>query len=485
MRSDPPLLLKPLLGLVHSMRAAGVPVSTSEVLDATAAIGEIDVADRSAVRLAAEATLVKRAEDRDAFQALFELHFAARPPRVGDRSAGGDALDGADGGTTGPRSIETSLDRPDDPTLADEDPSTALLEALIEALRRGDMDALRELAIRSVDQFGRAASNPGASERYLMHRIMRALELSQLMARALAAERLEAGAEGIDERRARLDLIERIDAFKTMLATQVRLDLAALAGPDEAARSMSHMVIEETDFLGASPRQLAAMRDAIRPLARALATRMARRRRRRDRGRLDIRRTVRRSLSTGGVPIDPVFRRPKLARPDLYVLCDVSGSVAEFASFTLTLLQAMTSEFPRMRTFAFVDGVDEVTGHLSDVASFLEVRHVLYRADVVRTDGHSDYGAVFARFFEREGSDIDSRSTLLITGDARSNRRPPRADALKAIHDRARHVYLLNPEPQADWDTTDSIVEVYRPHLDAVFEVRNLRQLADAVLRIG
>ena len=138
-----------------------------------------------------------------------------------------------------------------------------------------------------------------------------------------------------------------------------------------------------------------------------------------------------------------------------------------------------------MRTFAFVDGVDEVTGHLNDVASFLEVRHVLFRADVVRADGHSDYGAVFTQFWEREAAAIDSRSTILITGDARNNRRPPRTDALKALHDRARHVYLLNPEPKADWDTTDSIVAVYRPYLDAVFEVRNLRQLAEAVLRIG
>jgi uncharacterized protein len=485
--SDPPLLLKPLLGLVHSMRAAGVPVSTSEVLDATAAIGEVDLADRMAIKLAAGATLVKRAEDRDAFDALFELHFAARPQKAAAWTGAGDPDSGDEGSAdaTGPRSIETSLDRPDGATEDDADPSSALLEALIEALRRGDMDALRELATRSVERFGGLGSNPDASERYLMHRILRALELSQLMARALAAERLEAGVEGIDERAARLDLIARIDAFKAMLAAQVRIDLATLAGPDEAARSMSHMVIEGTDFLGASPRQLAAMREAIRPLARALATRMARRRRRRDRGRLDIRRTVRRSLSTGGVPIDPVFRRPKVARPDLYVLCDVSGSVAEFASFTLTLLQAMTSEFPRMRTFAFVDGVDEVTGHLNDVASFLEVRHVLFRADVVRADGHSDYGTVFAQFWERQHSDIDSRSTILITGDARNNRRPPRADALKAMHDRARHVYLLNPEPEAEWDSTDSIVEVYRPYLDAVYEVRNLRQLADAVLRIG
>ncbi len=163
----------------------------------------------------------------------------------------------------------------------------------------------------------------------------------------------------------------------------------------------------------------------------------------------------------------------------------MSGSVAEFASFTLTLLQAMTREFPRMRSFAFVDGVDEVTDHLKDVASFLEVRHVLYRADVVAGDGHSDYGAVLERFSERHGSALDSRSTLIITGDARSNMRPARAEALRALHARVRRVYLLNPEPAAEWDTADSIVSVYRPYLDGVFEVRNLEQLAAAVLRIS
>lgn len=482
---DPPLLLTPLLRLVHALRQAGVPVSTSEVLDATAALREVDVADRPTVKRALAATLVKRAEDRTAFDGLFELTFAATAARHTPRggAAAADDHDAIDDGR--PREIETSLDRSVDAAEGDEDPSTALLEALLEALRRGDMDALRELASRSVDQFGRIGSMPGASERYLMHRVLRAIELSRLMARALAAERVEAGPEGIDERQVRQDLSARIDAFKAMLAAQVRLDLAALGGHDEAIRSMSHLVTEETDFLGASPRQLAAMRETIRPLARALATRIARRRRRRDRGRLDIRRTVRRSLATGGVPIDPVFRRPKVARPDLYVLCDVSGSVAEFASFTLTLLQAMTGEFPRMRTFAFVDGVDEVTTHLKDVASFLEVRHVLFRADVVGADGHSDYGRVLERFWEREGGNIDSRSTILITGDARNNRRPAGAEALKAIHDRARRVYLLDPEPEADWDTTDSIVAVYRPYLDGVFEVRNLRQLAEAVLRIA
>ena len=480
---DPPLLLPPLLRLVHSLREAGVPVSTSEVLDATAALGHVEIADRPTVKGTLATTLIKRAEDRSAFDLLFDLQFAARPAAPAGTGPAG-TIPGAEA-TGQERSIETSLDRPDAGTAAEGDPSTELLEALIEALRHGDSDALRELAALSLERFGGLGSPSATTERYLLYRVLRALELSRLMARALAADRAEAGPDGIDERRTRADIEARIDAFKQMLAAQARSHLAQVLGADEAARSLGHLVTEETDFLGASPRQLAAMRETIRPLARTLASRMARRRRRRDRGRLDVRRTVRRSLSSGGVPIDPVFRRPKVARPDLYVLCDVSGSVAEFASFTLTLLQAMTSEFPRMRTFAFVDGVDEVTAHLKDVASFLEVRHVLYRANVVRADGHSDYGAVLDQFWERHSSSIDPRSTVIITGDARSNHRPPRAETLKALHARARRVYLLNPEPVAEWDTTDSIVEVYRPYLNDVFEVRNLHQLGEAVLRIG
>ena len=294
----------------------------------------------------------------------------------------------------------------------------------------------------------------------------------------------EPDAGDFDEHRARAELQARVDQFKRLLAEEVRRHMAELKGADEVARASSHLALEETDFLGASPRQLQAMREEIRLLARSLASRMQRRKRRRHRGRLDVRRTVRRSLSSGGVPLDPVFRRPRVTRPDVFLLCDVSGSVAEFASFTLTLLQAMASELSRLRSFAFVDGIDEVTGHLKDVASFLEVRHVLYRADVVRDDGHSDYGLVLERFWERHGAALDARSTVIITGDARSNGRPPRVEALRDIASRARRVYLLDPEPVSEWDTLDSIVSVYRPHLSGVYEVRNLRQLGAAVLRI-
>jgi uncharacterized protein with von Willebrand factor type A (vWA) domain len=473
------VLLRPLLALVANLRGAGIAISASELIDAAQALRTIAIEDRQALRAALATTLVKTSDDLRTFDLLFDLRF---PIRTGVQAA--PVPGGADDEAARKRGreISTSLDR----VAADDDGSGAgdLLIQIMDAIRRGDPDAMRALAEMAVAQFGGVDGQPDATERYFMYRILRSLELSKLMSQMLAAARSEAGEDGIDERALRGELAERIEAFKQLLASKLRDQLAQSRGVDETIRSMDLVATDEIDFLGASPRQLAAMREAIRPLARVLATKMARRRRRRDRGRLDVRRTVRRSLSSGGVPLDPVYRRPKIARPDLYLLCDVSGSVAEFASFTLTLLQAMSAEFSRMRSFAFVDGIDEVTDHLRDVASFLEVRHVLYRADVIADDGHSDYGAVLERFWERHGDGLDSRSTIIMTGDARSNHREPRAGALRRMHERARRVYLLNPEPGDDWNTTDSIVDVYRSSLDGVFEVRNLRQLGEAILRI-
>ena len=77
------------------------------------------------------------------------------------------------------------------------------------------------------------------------------------------------------------------------------------------------------------------LQQAVYPLTRALAARLAQRRRRRHRGHLDFRKTVRASLSYGGVPAEPKFRNPHPSKPEIMVVADISGSVASFARFTL------------------------------------------------------------------------------------------------------------------------------------------------------
>jgi uncharacterized protein with von Willebrand factor type A (vWA) domain len=231
---------------------------------------------------------------------------------------------------------------------------------------------------------------------------------------------------------------------------------------------------------------LRQLEDVIEPLTRKLAARLARRRRRRREGRLDFRRTMRRSLAAGGVPMEPIFRTPRPHRPEVMLLCDVSGSMATFARFTLQFTYAMASQFSKLRSFVFIDTVDEVTRHFGPGVDFAEAMiHIATEAEVVWLDGHSDYGNSLERFLERYRSEVTPRTTLIVTGDARNNYRPARAELLGDLSARTRATYWLNPEPRSYWDTGDSVMSRYSPYCDGVFEVRTLRQLEHFVEQIA
>ncbi len=467
-------MLRALVDFVHRLRDAAIPVSMVETLDAARSIALVDPAERAQFRAALGATLVKRADHQAAFDALFEAYFAPRR----DGAAG---LPGASGPATpgAPPGGEAAGDPAGsgDPTRA----SAQFLDALLDALRRNDESALRALAARAVARFGGLDAQRGASARYYLYRVLRQLDLSSLLQRALRDDR-GAGEDrsGLDDWLARDDQGRRIEEFRRLIAEEVRRRLVQMRGSRGAADAHARVPIEDVDVLAASPAELRAMREAIRPLARTLAARIAHRRRARRRGRLDARRTIRRSLSAGGVPLHPAFRHPRVSRPDLYLLCDISGSVGEFASFTMSLLYAMNEEFARIRSFVFVDGIDEVTRVFEERSVVLDAAHLLARANVVWADGHSDYGTVFRRFWTVCGDLVPGpKTTVIITGDARNNYRPPEAGALRAIKERARRLYWLNPEPRARWNTTDSIMSTYAPFCDAVVEARTLRQLAD------
>ncbi|MGI8807880.1 MAG: vWA domain-containing protein [Acidimicrobiales bacterium] len=433
-------MLDVLAGFVGELRAAGLPVSLTENIDAMEAVRHVPLDDRGALRAAMAATMVKRPEHRPAFDAVFEAYFSLAPAVV-------DADDGVD--------------------------LSALLD---EALRSGDDDAVRRLARLAVARLAGMEEGRGVRGSAYVFKTLRSLDVDGALARLLA------GAGWLE----RDDLASAGQLLRHEVEAEIRRRLVAERGPQAVARSVRRPLPEDVDFLHASRDDLAALQRSLRPLARRMAARLARRRRLGRHGRLDFRRTLRRSLSTGGVPADPRFRRPHPHKPEIVVLADVSGSVATFARFTLQLVHAMAGEFSAIRTFVFIDGIDEVT-HLfagtDDLAAALVRIHE--QADVVAADGHSDYGRALETFWARWGREVTPRTSVVILGDARNNYHPSSAAVLTELRRRGRRVWWLNPEPRSYWDTGDSIVSEYAPHCDGVFECRNLRQLEAFVSEIG
>jgi len=452
------------------LRWLGVEVSLVEVTDALRAIGAAggpDAAGRAGLRRLLQVTMVKRAADQPAFHGAFDLLFPAAeaPP---------PAAAAAHGVPAGPGDAS-------DPGLADGagPAATDLLSRLVEALRGTGSGDLAGLAGEVIDAYAGLGSGPvTGTERYYQYRIMRQLDLSSLLQRAMRAGPPADAASSLGRQLASREQRERAEELRAEIAAQLRARLTSGRGVEESLSQLRESVLD-TEFLRAGPAELDAMRAIVAPLARRLAATARRRRRAHATGRLDVRRTMRKSLATGGVPIDPAWHHRHRPRPRVLVLCDVSGSVAEFAKFTLSLLHALHAELPRLRSFVFADGVAEVTDLVEASPGVIDTRLLLSRPGVTRADGHSDYGAVLRQFLGTWGRDLSRDCVLLIVGDARANYRPEQADALRALRERVRAVHWLNPESHADWDTSDSRMSAYRPHCDTVTEVRTLRQLSD------
>ena len=103
---------------------------------------------------------------------------------------------------------------------------------------------------------------------------------------------------------------------------------------------------------------------------------------------------------------------------------------------------------------------------------------------MIAGDGHSDYARALGSFVDRYDGAVEASTTVLITGDARTNLRGSGVESLRTIRHRCRRLYWFNPEPAAEWDEPDSALAEYRDLCDGVFEVRNLNQLATAVAAI-
>ncbi|HEY8515973.1 MAG TPA: VWA domain-containing protein [Candidatus Binatia bacterium] len=424
-----------LLSFVTRLRAVGIRVSIAETLDAMAAVEAVGV-EREVLREALAAALVKDENDRAAFDAAFDEHFPLLPlPASGGRSrkrgrrgaAGDDGHAGAPSGGSGgggggaPRASE-------------------------ERERRDDARPTRAPAVA---QTASQAASRALSSPHEPRVGVRAGEAPRAKAES-ARPRAERPA---DSRHAALP---------------------ARHGPVHdrpGAPPPPPAPLRQRPFADLDPDELDRARAVARELGRRFAARTSRRERRERRGHVDIRRTIRHAVARGGALIDLQRRGRRPGKPNLVVLCDVSGSVARASDLLLTILAGAESAFARVTRFAFVDRlvpIDFEDGHVRPEGE------LDYHA-------YSDHGAALADLEAQAERILDRRTVLLVLGDARNNRRPARADVLRRLARRVRAVVWAVPEPRERWNTGDSALAAYAESADLVLEATSLTGLLAAL----
>ncbi|MGD0385106.1 MAG: VWA domain-containing protein [Solirubrobacteraceae bacterium] len=438
-----------LLAFADQLRGEGVAIGTSELLDAFAALGEVDWRERATFQSTLGATLAKSPEDRHLFDLVFERFFF-RATEAAAIEAGVTEAGAAAGGEAG---AQIDLDE--------------LREQIAHALADGDEARMRDLArlaLAVIARVGDGSNVVGID----VQRIRRALGL-----RSDPQPDYPPG----DPRRDGLprEALRRFEAILRRELERAQIERTMQLPPSRPLGELDRA-------LPSGPAaDLAAVHRVVAQLRRRLASAGAERRGSHRHDHVDIRRTMRASLQTGGVPVIVKYRPRRPRRPEIYVLCDVSTSVTSASVFFLSVLHALHDSFRRMRSFVFIERISEVTDTFAAERSFRAVSDAISAdAGVADVSGYTDYGRVWSEFRALVEDDLHPRATVIVLGDARTNGRDPRADIFATIAARAGRTFWLNPEPRLYWNYGDSVIDAYAPHC-TVFECWTTRQLEDFV----
>lgn len=495
-----------MVRFARALRARNVRISVSEVVDAFRAVCAPGVlAERAVFREALRSALVKDHRDDPVFDEVFHLFFVAAPAAAAEAAAAeespdtGAPLEDFVLGDVEQRPPRADMESPDaevgdlfddddlierysphpelNPINMSSDSEDELMLSQDDVAGIGNSDHVQ----LETDRMG-GTPPPGSLSSANAHRIDADLSDQQQDALLgwLSPMTDPAGADDdgdLDDAEA---LRERLAGLLQNLPEALEQHIARLLADAQATgEGLDPSTVDEID-----QGEREELEQSLDQLAQSLRGGLTSRRVVAPRGRIDSGRTMRRNMRFDGVPFRPVAVRRREDKPRLVVLADVSLSVRATARFTLHLVHGLQNRFRKVRSFAFVAEVAEVTG-LFDAHPAEHALGLIFDGHTLDVDADSDYGQVFADFRGEFRNAVDSRTTVVVLGDGRNNGRPANVPDLEEISRQCKELIWLTPEPRYSWGLGGCDLPHYAEHCDRVQVVRDLTGLRRTAERMA
>lgn len=466
---------------IHALRGADVRVSTAEALDAMQVLQLVGYHSRSALKLALGQALAKSEEEKVAFNACFDQYFQfTAMESLKDHTDLMEATVAA----------EKAADTPP-PSLINNILSGKLMEAVSQITSPAPTQSMPPMAesqtplgqlLLSGDQAAAAMAIADAGQS------TNASQIQLMTQKGLYGRRMmmAMGLEAMEEEIWQAELSD--DPNQQQLAHQLRSARDVLRSEVKdyierqfvlQAKAKGKQLRQET-MMNVKLEHLREFKDTqllVRKLAKRLAKKHAQRKKVHNRGQLDVRSTLRLSIPHGGIMFNPQWRSKRTNRPKVFVICDVSGSVSQVARFLLMFLYSLTDVLPKVRAFAFSSQLGEVTERFQQLPLDDAIDDTLEQYG----NGSTNYGQALLDFTQHCLQDVDSKTTIIMLGDARNNYGDAEIEALRDIKQRCHQLIWLNPESRNRWGTGDSEMKRYQAHCTLVEVCNSLTHLERAI----
>ena len=457
---------KNLVNFVSILRSHDIRVSPAETIDALNAISVLKFDKRSQIRDGLAMTLAKTKLEEKIFLKCFDQFFKSELPNINSDNLTEDTISS--------QNFSNLIEKINSNEIGNENLKSQIFHDLAQtSLMKNLMTNNRtELAL----SLRRAAEEVSLSKiKLFTQKGLYTRKILDSMGEEHIRNTIEIMEKSNDQS------LNEIKAYRDMLRQEVKnfVEHEYLLQAEALNKQLSDDILIDVRLSNIESYYLHRAKDLITKMARKLTKRYGKQIKRSKKGRIHMPRTLREGVPHEGILFKTHWKKRIRKRPKIFVICDVSGSVAAYAKFFLIFLYTIQDILPKVRSFAF-------SSHLGEVSSFFVENPVERAIELVNWQygGATDYGGSFEDFKNLAIADIDRRSTILILGDARNNQGDPKLEILRTIFERSKQVIWLNPEPRRTWGTGDSEMNRYQTACHISVECGNLRQLERVVDRL-
>ena len=408
-----------LVRFVHLLRLMGLRIGISEVIDALQALQEVDLAEREALRTALQAALVKRPAEQAVFAQAFARFFASPEARA-------------------------ALEQEYAEKVAQQ--QEMLAQAAEDLQFHG-----APLALSDEEKFIYASIPPSAQQR-----------MREYIQRTAEGKRVESNFRPVLESMLRGSLAFWRKSLRTEL-DQLLIPLtddeelnALLSSMEEQPEAAADALLTE-DMRNIAEKDLPQARALLQKLARQLVTKIERRYRQgQRRQQLDVRKTIRHNMRYGGSLFKLRYRSHRQQKPQLLLLCDVSGSMARYASFVLQFIYSMHSVVSSIEGFVFAEDLERVTDYFQYGGDFAETM-----VEIMNRSQEWGRGTELATALQSLRTKyphlLTGQTYLLIVSDTKTMKVTQAVQELAEIKRMVKDVVWLNTLPAAEWQDHSSV----------------------------
>lgn len=242
----------------------------------------------------------------------------------------------------------------------------------------------------------------------------------------------------------------------------------------------AHDILSRKDLGSLDEEEIRVAQKLIAQLVKSLVNKPGRRyRSERTGSSVDFRRSFRRNLQQGFAGLELTYRKRRIRKLRLMVLCDVSGSMERYSRFLLDFIYALRHELPATEAGVFSTHMTPITAHMEARDLQQSLRQVADHAD--GWGGGTDIGRSLAEFNAHHArSMLKSKTVMIILSDGwdRGDARVMRKEIV-TLRRRVHKLIWLNPLlGSADYQPLCRGIRSALPYLDHFLPAHNLASLA-------